>query len=75
MRKDVVLRWATTFLGAVALAVVVALFVLEPIVGLFALAGIAVGSATGSCGPGKVPLGLRRGRLAHRDPLGGSWRS
>jgi hypothetical protein len=46
MRKGVVLRWATTFLVAVALAVVVALFVLEPIVGIFALAGIAVGSAT-----------------------------
>jgi hypothetical protein len=46
MRKDAVLRWATTFVGAVALAVGVALFVLEPIVGVFALAGIAVGSAT-----------------------------
>jgi hypothetical protein len=45
MRKDAVLRWATAALGAAFLALAVALVVLEPLTGLFAVAGAAVGLA------------------------------
>jgi hypothetical protein len=69
MRKDAVLRWAAAALGAALLALAVVFVVLEPVAGLFAAAGAAIGlairfvSERAAPGPESATRALTVGRL------------
>jgi hypothetical protein len=69
MRLDAVLRWVVTGLAAAFVAAAVLLIIVEPIVGLFAVAGAAVGVVIRFFWPGEEVNGRPR-PAEHRPALG-----